>query len=108
MESKYYFVMAIEVDTCGQSDELSLEEVNNRIIGYSSEFELCTFDIEKACSDENYQEAIWFGWEESWEFKPATFALLKKFELTKYLIGSRKRMHLSEPIEPITDLDATD
>jgi hypothetical protein len=107
MSSKYYLSSGFEIIAGGSSDELYLIEHNDRVIGCSTEFELCTYDIEKASSMETAPETIWFGWDESWESKPASFALLKKFGLTKYLIGSRKRMHLSEPIEPITDLDAS-
>jgi hypothetical protein len=108
MSNRYYLSEAFDVDGYGQSDELYLLEHNGRVFGYSAEFELCTFDIEKASSTETINAAIWFGDDQNWEFKPASFALLKKFELTQYLIGSRKRMHSHERIEPITDLDDID
>jgi hypothetical protein len=107
MDTRYYLSEAFDVDGYGQSDELYLMELNNRVIGYSSEFDVCTFDIEKACSLEKHREVEWFDPEKSWIFKPASFETLKNLNLTSYLIGSRQHVNTNEPIEPITDLDAT-
>jgi hypothetical protein len=101
MESKYYVIAAYDAGF-GQGDELHLIKLSDgRVIGYSSEFDTCTTDIADAYVAENAHRAKWFGWDDGWKWRPATLEEIKTLKLDKYLLGSKKDMKLSTPIEPL-------
>lgn len=101
MENRYYVVAAYDTGF-GQGDELHLIKLNDgRVIGYSSEFDSCTTDIADACVAEIAQRAKWFAWNDAWKWRAATPEEIKALQLDKYLIGSKKDMKLSTPIEPL-------
>ncbi|WP_125901405.1 hypothetical protein [Methylobacterium indicum] len=59
----YYVAMAYNAGNFGQSDYIYLMKMKNgKIAGCSAEFEVCTYDIDIACSSDRYSEARWFGW----------------------------------------------
>lgn len=101
MKDRYYVVPAYDTGF-GQGDELHLLKLNDgRLIGYSSEFDSCTADIADACVAENTQRAKWFAWDDGWQWRAATLEEIKALQLDEYLIGSKKDMKLSTPIEPL-------
>ncbi|NTX19955.1 hypothetical protein [Burkholderia cepacia] len=62
MEIKYYVVVAYDAGF-GRGDELHLLKIgDDRVIGYSSEFDICTVDIADACVAERVGRAKWFAW----------------------------------------------
>jgi hypothetical protein len=103
MHQKYYVAMACDAGGYGQSDYLYLIRLDDgRLLGYADEFEVVTFDIEDACSRENYRRAKWSalpvddsGW------RPATLDEIKSLGLEKCLIGSKADMKVKTPIDPI-------
>ena len=102
MSEKYYVVMAIDVDSYGQSDYLCLIKIESgEVIGYAAEFDSCTADIEDACVSENTRRSKWFAWDDEWKWRPATLEEIKASKLDKYLIGTKKDMKLSTPIESL-------
>ncbi|WP_124579297.1 hypothetical protein [Burkholderia contaminans] len=101
MKRRYYVVAACDVGF-GHGDELHLIKLSDgRLIGYSSEFDSCTTDIADACASESASCANWFGWDEEWQWRAATFEEIKALGLGKYVIGSKKDMKLNTPIEPL-------
>lgn len=102
MGEKYYVAMAADVDGYEQSDYLCMIKIEGGgIIGYAAEFDSCTADIAVACSIESARFAKWFGWNEGWKWRAATLEEIKASELDRYLIGSKKDMKVSTPIEPL-------
>ncbi|NML31948.1 hypothetical protein [Paraburkholderia antibiotica] len=102
MNERYYVAMAASVDSYEQSDYLCFIQVEGSgVIGYAAEFDSCTTDIADACVAENTQRARWFAWDDGWEWRAATLEEIKALKLDKYLIGSKKDMKLSTPIEPL-------
>jgi hypothetical protein len=102
LDEKYYVAMAANVDSYEQSDYLCLIQIEGgEVIGYAAEFDTCTTDIEDACVAENAHRAKWFGWDDGWKWRPATLEEIKTLKLDKYLLGSKKDMKLSTPIEPL-------
>jgi len=100
----YFLVMAATVAEYYQSDELYLMKLSDgRVIGYSSEFQYSTCDIQQACSLETSHLAKWFGLPEK-ELKqwiPATLNEIKLLRLEEYLIGSRSDMEPDTLIDPL-------
>ncbi len=102
MDAKYYVAMAANVDSYEQSDYLCLIQIEGgELIGYAAEFDTCTTNIEDACVVENAHRAKWFGWDDGWKWRPATLEEIKASNLAKYLLGSKRDMKLSTPIEPL-------
>ncbi|WP_175722022.1 hypothetical protein [Burkholderia anthina] len=98
---KYYVVAAYDTGF-GHGDELHLIKLgDDRVIGYSSEFDICTADIVDACTAENADRAKWFSWDEGWEWRAANFEEIKNMGLSKYIIGSKKDMRVSTKIDPL-------
>ncbi|MNV44823.1 hypothetical protein D3C71_1365960 [compost metagenome] len=101
MEIKYYVVAAYDTGF-GQGDELHLLKLDDgRLVGYSSEFDTCTTDIEDACAVDKTHHAKWFGWNDMWTWRAATLEEIRDQKLDKYLIGSKRDMKTSTPIESI-------
>lgn len=99
MKEKFY-VVAVDDVGFGHGDELLLIRLNDgMIIGYSSEFDVCTNDLVNACSNSGLVK--WFGWDDSWEFKAASLDEIKKIGLDQYLIGSKKDMKASTEIDDL-------
>jgi hypothetical protein len=96
--------MAHTVSGYIQSDDLFLMRLTDgRIVGYSSEFGCCTYDVREACSEGTHRSAKWFpasGFDQK-DWVPATLDEIKAVKLEKYLIGSVEEMDLDCPIEPI-------
>ena len=104
MKKKFFLSSAWEVDWYGQSDELYLLNHNGKIVGCSSEFELCTFDIALANSQVDHSKATWFGFDGVNLQAPATLEEIEAAGLRSFVIGYRKRWDLSEPIYPLETL----
>jgi len=101
VEMKYYVVAACDAGF-GCGDELHLIKLGDgRVIGYSSEFDICTVDIADACAVENADLAKWFAWDEGWEWRAANLEEIKNFGLSKYLVGSKRDMRVSTKIDPL-------
>lgn len=101
MQNRYYMVTAYDTGF-GHGDELHLIKLGDgRLIGYSSEFDVCTSDVDEACSAVSAHLAKWFNWDEEWEWRAATLEEIKALKLDRYLIGFKKDMKLSTPIEPL-------
>ena len=103
MQEKYYVAMAYDAGGFGQSDYLYLIKLSDgRLIGYSGEFDVCTSDIEEACSPERHYFAKWFRCpDEDAGWVPATLDEIKSLKAEKCLIGSKKDMKVQTPVEPI-------
>lgn len=102
MEIKYYVTAAFDTGF-GQGDELHLIKLDDgRLIGYSSEFDVCTADIADASAIETSHRAKWFGWNETWKWRAATWKEIEELKLNRYVIGSKKDMKINSPIEPIS------
>lgn len=103
--NKFYMTMATDVDDQTQSDELYLVNANGKIIGCSSEFEVCTFDIAKANSCVKCNEVEWFSWDDIDINTPATLKEIEQSGLLPYVIGYRNKWHCNEPIHPLEQED---
>ena len=105
MESKYYLAMAYDAGGFGQSDALYLIKLaDGRIIGYSHEFEVATYDVADACNRDNHPQARWIGWtgrETGWT--PAGLEEIKSLGLEKCVVGVKSKIALGGPIEPLRD-----
>ncbi|MBI0329106.1 hypothetical protein [Burkholderia plantarii] len=101
MKIKYYVVTAHDTGF-GQGDELHLIKLaDGRLIGYSSEFDVCTTDIVNACTAENSRYTKWFDFDDQWKWRAATLEEIRASQLDKYLIGWKKDMKLSTEIIPL-------
>ncbi|WP_334070655.1 hypothetical protein [Burkholderia ambifaria] len=101
MEMKYYVVAAYDAGF-GHGDELHLIKLGDgRVIGYSSEFDICTADIADVCVAENADRAKWFAWDEGWEWRAANLEEVKNSGVSKYLVGSKKDMKVSTKIDSL-------
>ena len=90
------------MDSYEQSDYLYFIQVEGMgVIGYAAEFDSCTADIADACAAENTYRAKWFAWDDEWKWRAATLEEIKSLQLDEYLIGWKKDMKLSTPIEPL-------
>lgn len=90
------------MDGYEQSDYLCLIWVEAKgVVGYAAEFDSCTLNVEDACVAENSNRASWFGWDDEWEWRPATLKEIEERGLGKYLIGAKRDMKLSTPIESV-------
>ncbi|WP_233835921.1 hypothetical protein [Paraburkholderia sp. ZP32-5] len=102
MSEKYYIAVAASVDGHEQSDYLCFIKIKGGgVIGYAAEFDACTTDIADACTIEKTRHAKWFAWDDEWEWCAATLDEIRALRVDKYLIGSKKDMKLSTPIEPL-------
>ena len=98
----YYVAMAIDVDGYGQSDYLCLIKVEGgAVIGYAAEFDACTEDVDMACDVARTHQAKWFAWRDEWETRPAALGEIKLANLDGYVIGIKRNMRLSTPVEPL-------
>lgn len=104
MTNLYYLSAACDVDMYGQSDELYLMDLNGMIIGYSSGYDVYTFDVRMARSEKDCSEVIWHDPVAGERFVPATLALIKEKSLLDVVIGCRSRVDANEPIIPFGDL----
>ena len=104
LSTKWYVAMAVEVDICKQSDYLFLITKAGKVIGYAAEFESYTTDIADACAPETARQARWFRDEEQ-EWTAATFEEIRAAALDQYLIGWKRELNLTEPVEPLPEVD---
>jgi hypothetical protein len=102
VSGKYYVAMSYDAGEMGQSDYLYLLKLSNgKIVGYSSEFEIYTYDIGEACSPEKHHLAQWLRWpddEKGW--KPAMLEEIKLLNLDKCLIGTKKDTQIRTSVDP--------
>ena len=105
MEKRYYVAMAYDAGGFGQSDYLYLLKVGNgKIIGYSEEFEVATYDVADACSPDSHSMAKWMGWTgEKGGWNPAGLDEIKSMGLGKYVIGVKSDITVGGPITPLMD-----
>jgi hypothetical protein len=102
MDEKYYVVIAIDAGGFGQSDDLFLlSQPDGRIIGYSDEFEVGTYDIADACRPDRYYLAKWQRITDDIRFVPAGFDEITTLGLEKYVIGWKRSMGFESPLNPI-------
>ncbi|MEM5373065.1 hypothetical protein V4C53_44775 [Paraburkholderia azotifigens] len=98
--NRYYVTSAYDVG--GNGDELHLIKLSDgRIIGYSSEFDICTSDIAEASSEEACRNARWFHWDDNWSWAPAKLEEIREVDLDKFLIGSKVDMKVKTPVDPL-------
>jgi hypothetical protein len=98
---KFYVTSAYDIG--GNGDELHLIKLGDgRIIGYSSEFDICTLDIKGASTEITCREVKWFHWDDSWSWAPAKLEEIHEAHLDDYLIGSKVDMKVKTRVDPLS------